>query len=219
MTGRILRLDTSTHQAVQELLPWFVTNMLDADEAAFVQEHLRTCSQCQSDAECQRRLRAALAQVAPVSGTDAERAFTLLSARLEAPRRKSFFAWLMALRELLRKEPPWVRWVMAIEAAMIASLALLLAPQDRTLVASYRGLGTPGSHAGGNIIVTFRPGTTEQQLRHILQKSGARIVDGPTVTDAYVLSVPDMKQAEVVEALRSAPTVAQAHLLNGGSGR
>jgi hypothetical protein len=64
-------------------------------------------------------------------------------------------------------------------------MLLLARPGDDN--ASYRGLGATG-HAQGNVVVAFNPDTPERELRRILQAAEARVVDGPTVTDAYVLA-------------------------------
>lgn len=217
MSGRIVKLDTLTHQAVQELLPWFVMNTLDADEMALVQEHLRTCTQCQSDADWQHKLRAAAPQ--SVAIPDVGHALARLRPRLEAPQRQPERHALSAfLLRLSRTSAPWMRWAVLGQAVMIVILTtiLLVPPEDG--IAPYRGLGTPGS-ATGNIVVMFNPETTERELRQILQESGARVVDGPTVADAYVLSVPSTQKKRAIGILRSKRAVALAEPLDSGGGR
>ena len=46
------------------------------------------------------------------------------------------------------------------------------------------------SAPAGGIVVVFDPATPEADLRRILREAGARIVDGPTQANAYVLDVP-----------------------------
>jgi hypothetical protein len=215
VAGRILKLDTSTHQTVQELLPWLVTNTLSADETAMVREHVRTCTQCQSDVDWQCKLRAAILQ--DDTTHDVDRAFAQLSPRLEAPQRGSRRSPFSALSSLLKPGAGWMRWAIAIQAAIIAGLAILLVPHDDGL-AVYRALGTH-PYAAGNVVVTFRPETTEQELRSLLQESAARIVDGPTATGTYVLNVPGAEQARAIEVLRSKPVVVLAEPLSGGGVR
>ncbi len=64
-------------------------------------------------------------------------------------------------------------------------------------------------------MVVFKPETAERELRRILQANGAHVVDGPTVTDAYLLSVPDPQQARA--RLRGEAAVALAETLDGGT--
>lgn len=217
MSGRIVKLDTSTHQAVQELLPWFAMNTLDIDETALVREHLRTCAQCQSDAEWQHKLLAAKAQ--PEAIADVERAFTRLRPRLQAPQRKRPRHALSAfLLRLFGAGAAWMRWVVLSQAVMIVILIILLVPPPYGGIALYRALGTPGNTAG-NVAVMFKPETTEQELRKILEESGARIVDGPTATHAYVLKVQDAQLKRAIGVLRSKRAVALVEPLDSGGGR
>ena len=60
----------------------------------------------------------------------------------------------------------------------------------------------------------FEPATTEREFRRILQRHGARVVDGPTVTDAYLLRVPDAERQRALEALRHDPAVRLAEALD-----
>jgi hypothetical protein len=50
-------------------------------------------------------------------------------------------------------------------------------------------------------------------MRAALQGSGARIVDGPTVTGAYLLTVPPAQAAPALQRLRAAPAVEMAESL------
>jgi tRNA A22 N-methylase len=66
-------------------------------------------------------------------------------------------------------------------------------------------------------VVVFQPNTSERELRRILQARNARVVDGPTVTDAYLISVPDASRAQALQALRAESAVKLAEPLDGGS--
>ena len=55
----------------------------------------------------------------------------------------------------------------------------------------------------GSIVVVVDPTTTEAELRRILRDAGARIVDGPTQANAYVLDVPATRQVQAMQALRA----------------
>jgi hypothetical protein len=197
--------DASTHQAVQELLPWFVTNALSADEAALVQEHLRRCAQCQADVEWQHKLQTACPEPRKTQ-QDVDQAFLRLRRQIamlpDTGARPAFFH---RLRNGLRSGSSWMRWALAGQAGIIAALVVLLASPSG-MISLYHGLGAPGK-AAGNIVVIFRPETSEQQLRQILRESGARIIDGPTAADAYVLSVNSAEQERAIGALRGKSAV------------
>jgi hypothetical protein len=69
--------------------------------------------------------------------------------------------------------------------------------------AVYQALSAPQPVAVGNIIVIFRPDAREQDLRRILTLTDARLVDGPTPADAYVLRVSPARRAAVLSRLRA----------------
>ena len=223
MSDHIVTLDTSTHQAVQELLPWFVTETLEGDEHALVQEHLQVCSQCQADVDWHRKLHAVGIPL-PSAAPDVESALARLLPRLDAapqmmPAARSTPIVLVRsalaefLRNLARGDGQWMRWALAAQFALIVGLTTMLASFSGN-DAAYRVLGARSS--AGNVVVMFKPETSEQELRRILQANGARVVDGPTVTDAYLLSVPDAQVAGAVAALRSQHAVALVESLDNG---
>lgn len=269
MSGRVFRLDIPVHQAVQELLPWYASAQLSADETRRVHEHLQGCAQCRHELEWEHGMRAeaaaeadslpdgidmerALAKLLPAlgpqersampdtaskvaagaqaehaaSGSEAWPAATDASARpgyaagnrrgaaataaadprIGAPRRVSWWGIKAA------NQSAWLRWAVAAQWLVIVALgALLLRPDD---VPAYRVLGA-GVAAGGNMVVVFQPSTSERELRHILQAQNARIVDGPTVTDAWLLNVPNDRHAQILQALRSNAAVKLAEPLDG----
>lgn len=216
MNGRIIKLAASTHQTVQELLPWFVTNTLSAEETALVQIHLQACSQCRADADRQRMLHAAQPRSGPMP--DVEQAWARLRPQLDTQRPGPARPALSALwSRIFKPGTGWLRWVVVGQSVAIVVLAVLLMPPF-TGSGLYRGLGAAGGPSG-NIVVMFKPETTEQELRTILQESGARLIDGPTASHAYILEAPDEQQKSVLHALRSQRAVALAEPLDSGSGR
>lgn len=221
MNGRIVKLEIPVHQAVQELLPWYVSGRLGTEETARVQEHLHTCSLCQEELEWQRQLRAASPPI--MDGLDVDSALAKLLPRLDeaaaaqpaiappAPQVDAPARWWRSLATQAANEPHWLRWALAGQFAVIASLALLLAQPDAP---RYQLLGA-SSQDSANLVVMFQPGTPENKLRRILQANGARLVDGPTVTDAYLLQVPTASRDEVLQRLRAEPDITLAEPLGG----
>ncbi len=67
------------------------------------------------------------------------------------------------------------------------------------------------------MVVVFQPGTRESELRSILQANNARLVGGPTETDAYLLAVPVAQRDEILLRLRTEASIKLAEPL-GGSG-
>lgn len=226
MNGRIFRMDIPAHQAVQELLPWFASGQLAPDEAQRMQEHLQTCAECRQDLERERDMRAEAASAGDAlpAGVDMERALARLMPALgpqeqsapapaaaPAPEPQRVSWW----RAAAANQPSWLRWtVVAQWVAIIGLGALLLRPDSDP--APYRVLGSAVSN-GGNLVVVFQPNTSERDLRRVLQAQGARVVDGPTVTDAYLLTVPAANRDRALQAMRADPAVKLAEPLDAES--
>lgn len=107
-----------------------------------------------------------------------------------APARRAPNAGRVArLAEAWRHGAPWMRWALAAQLATIAVLGVVVA-DIRPPAAAYRTLGSAGAAADtGRIVVVFDPGITEADMRRILRIAGARVVDGPTSGNAYVLAL------------------------------
>ncbi|THC40123.1 hypothetical protein C2862_22465, partial [Massilia sp. Mn16-1_5] len=140
---------------------------------------------------------------------DADAALGRLRARLDAPERPP-------ARPAAANDPRWLRRAVLAQCGVIVLLAALLAWRGDGTDA-YRGLGAAPA-VQGQAVVVFRPETTERELRRIVQASGARIVDGPTVTDAWGLTLPRDDAARLLARLRAEPAVLLAEPL-GAEGR
>jgi hypothetical protein len=215
VNDRISSSGSEAHQVVQELLPWFCTNTLSPEETALVQEHLRACTPCQADLAWQRSLQTA--DLHPREVLDVDQAFLRLKARLGPSQSGSRARLLMRLRGMLGPGASWIGWALAAQAGMIVVLALVLV-EPASVLRLYHGLGAPAK-ARGNIVVVFRPDTTERELRQILRESGARIIDGPTAVDAFLLSVEAGGQEKAIRTLRRQHAVTLAEPLNHGENR
>jgi hypothetical protein len=231
MNGRIVEIEASTHQKVQKLLPWLLTETLQGAELAMVRQHVRDCQECRDDLEWQRDVQAARPALRAVPNVD--RAFAAMAGQLDReptpvqPGRPAHGAdggWLARLLAAWRGMGSGPRWAMALQCAIIAALALALFKPQAADYAQYRALssapapGAASSAPAGRLMVVFKPRTTEAELRRILQTCGARIVDGPTVTDAYVLQV-DGAVATALAALKREPAVTLVSSLDAGAGK
>jgi hypothetical protein len=215
----------SAHRATQECLPWLLSGRLGAEEAEAAQAHLLRCIPCQADLATLRRLREAAALPDPQCDPDA--ALARLLSRIDAaqeappgvapaPTTPAHSARGLLLFRRAANDPHWLRRAALVQCCLIVLLAVLLAwPGDA--VDAYRGLGAAAA-LQGQVVIVFRPDTPEHELRRIVQASGARIIDGPTVTDAWVASVPEGQSARLLARLRAEPAVLFAEPL-GSEGR
>jgi hypothetical protein len=195
----IIRLNGDAHAQTQHLLPWFVTGALTEKEAAQVEKHLAECAECRTDMEIEKTL-ARQVQTLPC---DVERGWATLKARIDeaqAARRK---------RRLFSRRIP-IGWAIAVPAASLAVVVLVTFTLARPQWL-YRTLGS--APAAGNLIVIFRPDAPEAALRTTLTRNQARIVDGPTAADAYVLQVAPGQRPAVLARLKSDRNIAVAEPL------
>jgi anti-sigma factor RsiW len=197
--------DGDGHHAARELLPWYVTGRLDEAEAAQVEAHLDGCAECRAELRFEERLEAEVARL-PL---EVEAGWERMRRRIEAdrPERRRPWAW--------RAGAPYLGW--AVAAALLLGFAVTLAPSLRPAPSAggYHALSAPPAAEPGNAVVIFRPDTTETSMRQALQASGARIVDGPTAADAYVLHVPAARREAALTALRARRDIVLAHPVDG----
>ncbi len=204
--GDIIRFNGDPHREIQVLLPWYATGRLDPAEQAQVEAHLGVCAECQGELGWERRLRAEVADL-PV---DLELGWAKLRQHLGgAPARRRWSAALKArFTGRSRGAAAWMAWALAAQFVVILCLCLALSPVARP--ARYRALGASPATRAGNVVVIFRPDIKERALRQTLIASHARLVDGPTATDAYVLRVPPDERDAILARLRRGGLVALA---------
>lgn len=231
MTGHIIPLRGDGHNQAQALLPWYVSGRLDPDERAEVEAHLAECAECQAELKIERRLNEAVA-AAPTAGAvdDVEHGWTSMYRRINAgpdgeaaPRRMRPTRWRLwpgagrIVASPWIAGPAWMRWALGGQLVLLVLLAIYAAPILRHDQARYHALGAAPTIAAANVVVIFRPDITERELRRTLSANHARLVDGPTATDAYLLHVPTAERAAVLARLRQAPRIELAEPVDSGA--
>jgi len=219
MSGQILRFRDPVHQAAEELLPWFVNGTLEGKELALVERHLGECVRCQHELDLLRELQVAYA--GSEIATDPTESFNKLRHQIAKSRPQwGRSSLLRASGRFWQHAPIWAPWAAVAELAVIVVLGALLVLGGEPAV-PYRTLGAtdPSPHGLAQLVVVFDPRITEAELRQILRATGARIVDGPTSADGYVLELPVDRQASALEALRAQRAVVLAERLGPGKNR
>lgn len=211
MTGRIIPLQGDRHRQVVALLPWYAAGRLDEADRAEVERHLGGCADCQSELRLERRLMAEMGEaeaLVPHPSLDPEQGWAQVRAQVSEPpaRRRPARRWFGIGRPAEGERPPaspWLVWAFAAQSCaavgLVAVVAVLVWPPAQP---RYRALAAPPAAPSGNLVVIFRPETREAELRAILKDSHARLVDGPTAADAYVLKTPDAERQAVLTDLR-----------------
>jgi len=217
MSGRVLPLQGSEHTVVDALLPWYVNGTLQGEELDRVKQHLAGCEQCRREVDWLRDVFTACAAIAPTPDPlplPEPGGGRGVAGRIEPRRIQS------RLTAGWRSTQPWVRMLVAAQLAGLAILGTLVAfdPRDEP---SYRTLGAsaPSASPHDAIAVMFDPAMTEGELQRVLTKAGARIVDGPTATNAFVLEVPAARAADAVLKLRAERQVLFAEPLGARANR
>jgi anti-sigma factor RsiW len=226
VNARIVSLDSDEHLALQALLPWYANGTLARAEAARVEAHLQQCARCRADLEWQSRLRALTSLADTLGARDdrddrdvADRRWSALRARLDADaaeaagRRPAFAA--------PRRPARWLPWAFGLQTAFVLGLAVFVGWSALVPREPYRVLGAAQTGAvAANALVVFRPDATEQQMRHALRAGDARIVGGPTATDAYLLQIGAAANiADAVARLRIQPGVLRVESLEAAGPR
>lgn len=196
MSGTIVELEASVHQRVQKLLAFEDT--LGRSDRELVRQHAAACQQCRDDLAFQARLKAVQPAAGPAPEMD--EALARLMPRLEPP----------AQEGRRGRASNWLAWAVAAQFLIIAGLGLQLArqPQEFQLLGSAGALGRTA-----NLIVQFEGQVLERDMQAILASQGARVVDGPTATQAWLLHVAPERLGDTLDALRADPRVSVAEPL------
>lgn len=206
--GDIIPLRRNPHDEVQELLPWFVNGSLAPEEANRVEAHRATCAECRSDLGAERQLAAAVAQLS----FECDGAWERMRALLSQDRGRSVGRWL-------RKKVP-ISWAATGPLAAAAALAFVfvsVAPKQ-PIEPQYRALNSIGTAQQANLIVQFQPATPVKDVQHLMAISKARLVDGPTVTGAYLLRVDEAQRQLALEKLRDDKAISLAEPIDAPPG-
>jgi hypothetical protein len=206
--AEIISLHDDAHRSVELLIPWHASGQISPADAALVEAHLADCEPCRTALEQERRLKAAITGL-PVS---ADLGWEKLQRRL-APHRplRPSRHWSFS--------PHWPAAIAAfasVQVALLTTTLILFRPAAPP--ASYQTLAAATLPAPGNLIVLFRPETTEQEFRKTLDRAGARLVDGPTDAGAYILAVDPARRGATLAALRARPSILLAQPIDGGAG-
>ncbi|MGZ3183708.1 MAG: anti-sigma factor family protein [Telluria sp.] len=192
MTAKVLDMEAGVHQRVQRLLAF--DGALSEHDQHLVDAHVATCGACAEELLWQRKLKA----VQPEAGAapDMEAALARLTPQLD-------------LRAPVRpRRPQWMGWALAAQLLVICGLVGYQWREQQ----DYRLLGAaPASDA--NLVVVFRPETSDRHVQAILQYNDARVVGGPTETHAWLLRVDPDRVEKVRHSLRTEPAVQMAETL------
>ncbi len=137
--GKIIRLEKAAHEETRWLLPWYVTERLDAAERARVEAHLAGCLECQEELRSERQLERDVAEL-PL---DIELGWAAMRRRLsERPGLWVLLEGFAHGATRLARES-WLGWAVAAPLALMLAISALTPKLQPPAV--YHALSAPAS--------------------------------------------------------------------------
>jgi hypothetical protein len=196
------------HDEAEELLPWYVNGKLNEADRAKVDAHLSSCAYCRQQLALERRL----IDEFQAMTLEVESGWARLRNRIDAPapvRRKRNGPFAEAWAFLTRPA------VVALAAAQLAFVVIAGGTLLSLSRPDYHVLGSAPAPAAGNIIIMFRADATAEEIRNLLDRTGASIVGGPTPADAYLLHVVPQRREAALARLQADDNVQLAEPIDG----
>lgn len=181
-----------SHDAVNELLPWYVNATLSPHERVVVERHLATCDACTRDVHSLSQVSSALGELTPTPSVVSSLARTMAAVDgLERSQGGERGWWLSSwFQAFWNPSIPLARAALATQLAMILILIGLIA-SARMREQSFTTLSGPGAQSGGaRLTVIFEPSISEEALRTALLEIGGHVVSGPSAAGVYIVELP-----------------------------
>jgi anti-sigma factor RsiW len=182
-----------THEAANELLPWYANGTLSTTERGAVEEHLNDCTSCTRELESLQQVGAAMLAF----GED-----------LPPARASSLANVLAAIDEHERTKPEqrsalgrlfdgiWTpsvstaRFALAAQLVVIVALGLVYMQSQRREPSFTTLSGGSPTASGSRLTVVFEPDATEAMIRKALTDVQGNVVSGPSALGVYVVAIP-----------------------------
>ncbi len=193
--------EAALHHEGEELLPWYATGQLEAEDRRLLEEHLSSCAHCRRQLAFERRMVDEFAGLTP----EVDSGWARLKARLETPPgRPPESVWEKASEGIAAAWRTFSRPAVAgLAFAQIAFVVIAGAVLLSLSRPSYHALSSAPPPRSANVIAMFSADTTEAQMLALLRANGASLVGGPTPTDVWLLSVPAETRATALARLHA----------------
>jgi anti-sigma factor RsiW len=196
------------HDEAEMLLPWYATGQLEPADRLLVERHLSSCADCRQQLTVERRLIHEFRGFAP----EVDAGWARLRKRMEPGRDRRGRAKPPRRRGWSLVRHPAVAGLAAAQVAVLAIGGTWMLSMNRP---AYHALGSAPAPAAADVIVIFRPETTEHDLRATLRAANASIVEGPTAADAYLLHVAPQQRQQALANLQRDSDVQMAQPIDG----
>jgi anti-sigma factor RsiW len=183
----------SLHQRTTELLPWYLSGTLPADERAAVEDHLGSCIGCRAALRDEQLLQQRLVAHGE-SPASAKHGITSLLTRIDgsaAPARPALRRQRFAYGLLLA--------VLVISAGWL--VPGLYPPGGNGAPAQFATLSDAVAVPGNRIDILFADGVAAGRIEALIEGFGGRRLDGPSELGRYTVVVPNLAPSELDELL------------------
>jgi hypothetical protein len=203
---RLFPVDDPAHLEAEELLPWLVNETLDSVERPRVERHLAECIACKRESVNLRTLQEVVMD--DDSDPSVAPALSRVRARIEELESVPRAAWLVrAVASQWRATHPWLRGAVIAQFVLLALLAhALVNPSSPQYYHTLSAPATAGGSRAG-LVVVFDAALPEREMRDLLLRLRARIVDGPSPRGAYTLEIDAGERQAVLAELRRTHSV------------
>lgn len=184
----------AAHEQVQKLLPWFVTDRLPAAERAAVADHVAACAECQAELASEQALQRRVSRMT----SEVDHGWMTVRAQIQAAPRRDRGGWTRLARSVTHR-PRIAATILAAQAALLVGGIVLTTAHPPS---AYHALGAAAAPSRGNLIVMAQPDMRAGELADVLAGGGARIVDGPTASGAFVVAVDRAARPAMLARLR-----------------
>ena len=200
------------HNEAEGLLPWYATGQLDAPERERVELHLAACANCRDELVLERRRIRAFRAYSP----QVESGWRRLRDRIAVPARNTARSG-RSVRQMGAEL--WAAFTRPVVVAVATAQIVFLTFASGLLLwlsqPAYRALSSSSAPASADLIVMFRAGATEQEVRGALRDANATIVGGPTAAGAYLIHVDPPRRDAALASLQSNDKVQLAQPIDG----
>jgi len=195
------REHSSRHEEAWLLLPWLANGRLAPPEREWVEDHLRSCPECEQELTLQRLMCTALAEPDRVTYAPGPSLRKLMDridnegARKSSPRPKQkpagapVRAWVDRLGHVSLWRPPGLAW--AASFLVLFGVTGLVTTAYRWTEPAYRTHTDSPAPAANILHIAFDRSLTIGDVEELLRTSGARIVEGPGNTGIFGVTAVD----------------------------
>lgn len=165
----------STHDEIEQLIPWYVNGTLNEAEMDLVNRHVGRCECCAASVEREVRFARKL------RGRPED------LPELPAPE----VGWKRLANRLPKPQPLFGSAPAATLAAVmlvVASGAFLVGQQLQP--PAFQTMTTPPTYQGPVIQLSFEPDVPEHTIRGVVLELGGTVIAGPTSTGVYRIGLP-----------------------------